>query len=261
MHANRDQNWQAEPFLLHLLRRNLALLLFLGLATGGMFGVYFFYQADGAGAAEAVSVPGEDGALSAVIFKKIPARPVVQRFAQSPGPERIVIIAGHRGHDSGAVCEDGLTEAAVNQLIAEKVYTRLRAANVRVDVYDEFDPRLQGYSGTALVSLHADSCDPIGDHATGFKISGSSRTDSGRLSTCVEAAYAQATGLPFHANTITVDMTDYHAFREIAEGVPAIILETGFLNLDRELLTTNSDVPAQAIVEGVLCFLGGPEGE
>lgn len=257
MHVNRDQTWQPQPFLLTMLRRNLPLLLFLALAAGGMLAVYFFYQSGGsASAAAAVSVPGEDGALSAAIFKKVPARPVVQRFAQSPGPERIVIIAGHRGHDSGAVCEDGLTEAAVNQLIAEKVYTRLRAVNVRVDVYDEFDPRLQGYSGTALVSLHADSCDAVGDHATGFKISGSSRTDSSRLSTCVESAYAKATGLPFHANTITPDMTDYHAFREIAGGVPAIILETGFLNLDRELLTTNADIPAQAIADGILCFLG-----
>ncbi|NLF64075.1 MAG: N-acetylmuramoyl-L-alanine amidase [Chloroflexi bacterium] len=258
MHAKRDQSWQPQPFLVSMARRNLPLLLFLALAAGGMLAVYFFFQSNGGAAtAAAASVPGEDGALSAAIFKKIPAKPVLQRFAQSPGPERIVLIAGHRGHDAGAVCEDGLTEAAVNQLIAEKVYTRLRAANVRVDVYDEFDPRLQGFSGTALVSLHADSCDAIGDHATGFKISGSSRTDSSRLSTCVESAYAQATGLLFHANTITPDMTDYHAFREIADGVPAIILETGFLNLDREMLTTNADVPAQAIADGIFCFLEG----
>lgn len=258
MHIDRDQSWQPQPFLVSMARRNLPLLLFLALAAGGMLAVYYFFQADGGTAtAAAASVPGEDGALSATIFKKVPARPVLQRFAQSPGPERIVIVAGHRGHDSGAVCEDGLTEAAVNQLIAEKVYTRLQAANVRVEVYDEFDPRLQGFSGTALVSLHADSCDPVGDHATGFKISGSSRTDSSRLSTCVEASYAQTTGLPFHVNTITPDMTDYHAFREIAGGVPAIILETGFLNLDREMLTTNADLPAQAIADGILCFLEG----
>ncbi len=257
MHVDRDQSWQPQPFLVGMARRNLPLLLFFVLAAGGMLAVYYFYQADGGAATAAVSAPGEDGALSAAIFKKIPAKPVLQRFSQSPGPERIVLIAGHRGHDAGAVCEDGLTEAAVNQLIAEKVYTRLRAQNVRVDVYDEFDPRLQGFSGTALVSLHADSCDPIGDHATGFKISGSSRTDSSLLSTCVESAYAQATGLPFHANTITPDMTDYHAFRLIADGVPAIILETGFMNLDRELLTTNADIPAQAIADGILCFLEG----
>ena len=50
-------------------------------------------------------------------------------------------------------------------------------------------------------------------------------------------------------------MTNYHAFREIAGGVPAVIIETGFLNLDRELLTTNADVPATGIANGVLCYL------
>ena len=50
-------------------------------------------------------------------------------------------------------------------------------------------------------------------------------------------------------------MTDYHAFRTLPEGVPAIIIETGFMNLDRTLLTTNADVSAAGILNGIQCFL------
>jgi N-acetylmuramoyl-L-alanine amidase len=258
MQADRNQtSWQAQPFLLYLLRRNMPLLLYLVLASASMLGVYWFFQPDSGASAAAVSAPGEEGLLSAAIFKNVPARPVLQRFPQSPGPLHVALVAGHKDHDSGAVCDDGLTEAAVNLVIAEKVRDRLEAANVRAEIFAEFDPRLNRYSGTALVSLHADSCDYINDLATGFKISGSSATDSTLLSTCVEAAYAEATGLAFHAHTITPDMEDYHAFREIAPGVPAIILETGFMNLDRELLTTRADVPAAGIADGIFCFLEG----
>ena len=34
----------------------------------------------------------------------------------------------------------------------------------------------------------------------------------------------------------------------------AAIIETGFLNLDREILTKRTDLIAQGVVEGVLCF-------
>jgi N-acetylmuramoyl-L-alanine amidase len=260
MEADRNSTtWQAQPFLLTMLRRNLPLLLYLVLASATMVGVYWFFQPDGGVSAAAVSTPGEEGLLSAPIFKRVPARPVVQRFAQSPGPQHIGIIAGHKDHDAGAVCADGLTEATVNLLIAEKVQQTLLDADIRSEILSEFDPRLHQYSGTALISIHADSCDYINDLATGFKLSGSSLTDSTRLSTCVEAAYANATGLPYHANTITLDMQDYHAFREIALGVPAIIIETGFLNLDRELLTARAEVPAAGIAEGIFCFLEATE--
>jgi hypothetical protein len=54
-------------------------------------------------------------------------------------------------------------------------------------------------------------------------------------------------------------MTDYHAFRTLPPGVPAIILETGFMNLDRALLTTNADIPAIGILSGIQCFLDGTQ--
>ena len=95
------------------------------------------------------------------------------------------------------------------------------------------------------------------DTTTGFKVAGTSRTERAvELVSCMEEAYQASTGLGIHANTITTHMTNYHAFRKIAADTPAIILETGFMNLDRELLTTRSDVPAQGVADGILCFLG-----
>ena len=257
MTHNRNNSWQApEPFLWNLVRSNVPVLLFLALALALMMSVYWFFAPADEGGAEAFAAAGEQDRLVAAIYKQVPAQPVEQRVAQSAGPLRIGLIAGHQDHDSGAVCADGLTEVQVNRNIADKVANRLQQNGIRTEILAEFDPRLQNYSGTALVSIHADSCEYVNELATGFKISGSSVTDSSRLSACVEAAYAATTELPFHANTITDDMRDYHAFREIAPGVPALIIEVGFMNKDRELLTTDSDIPAEGISKGILCFLG-----
>jgi N-acetylmuramoyl-L-alanine amidase len=60
--------------------------------------------------------------------------------------------------------------------------------------------------------------------------------------------------MTFHAGSITGDMREYHAFREIDPSTVAAIIETGFLNLDREMLTKNTDLVAAGVVDGILCF-------
>jgi N-acetylmuramoyl-L-alanine amidase len=50
-------------------------------------------------------------------------------------------------------------------------------------------------------------------------------------------------------------MTSYHAFSEVDPNTPAVIIETGYLNQDRELLTKNPSLVASGIVAGVLCYL------
>ncbi|MCS7060346.1 MAG: N-acetylmuramoyl-L-alanine amidase [Anaerolineae bacterium] len=172
---------------------------------------------------------------------------------------RIGIVSGHRGSDSGAVCADGLTEAQVNFDHAMRVASLLRAQGYTVDVLEEFDPRLEGYTANVLVSIHADSCTYINDLATGFKVARvlDSRLPEveDRLVACLKSRYQQATGLRFHANTVTYDMTQYHAFYEIASTTPAAIIETGFLYLDRIILTRKPERVAEGIVNGILCFL------
>jgi N-acetylmuramoyl-L-alanine amidase len=259
MRAHYGEPKQEDRPIRQFIGRNLALLTFLAVAVGVMLGVYFYFSPV-SGVAEVVAAGSSAGTLSAPFAKPLPPRPILQRLTQSPGPIRIGIISGHKGNDSGAVCEDGLTEAEVNENIAVRVVSALQTRGIAADLLTEFDPRLQGYVATGLVSIHADSCDYINDQATGFKVAGSSLTDSSQLSICVEAAYRQATQMHYHANTITPDMTDYQAFRQIAVGTPAIIIEVGFLNLDRRILTTQPDLLAEAITTGIFCYIDQVRG-
>ncbi|MEW5868880.1 MAG: N-acetylmuramoyl-L-alanine amidase [Chloroflexota bacterium] len=171
----------------------------------------------------------------------------------------IGIVAGHWMNDSGAVCSDGLKEVEVNQAIATSVQQQLVALGYDVDLLSEFDSRLTGYQAAALVSIHADSCDFINNQATGFKVAAalaSPRPErAARLTACISSRYAAITGLPQHSSSVTIDMTSYHAFEEINEATPAAIIETGFLNLDRQFLTHNSDLAAKGIVSGILCYI------
>lgn len=235
------------------LGRLLPFILFLIIAGAGMWAVYMLFSPAGSEADIIAAV--KNTGLSAPFLKTVPAKEVSQRFAQGPGPMRIGIISGHKEYDPGAVCDDGLTEAEVNLAIAEMVVANLQQQGIRTDLLDEYDNRLYGYSGTALVSIHADSCEYYDESATGFKIAGSTYSDSSLLVSCMEESYRTITSLPYHANTLTLDMTDYHAFNEAAFGTPVIIIETGFMNQDRELLTTYADVPARAISEGILCYI------
>ena len=168
--------------------------------------------------------------------------------------KRIGIVAGHSGSDSGAVCPDGLTEAQVNRTIADAVVKELTQRGARVDLLDEFDNRLRAYRADAFVSIHADSCQVS---LSGFKVASldGGSDASVQLADCLWREYETATNLPRHPNTVSDDMSRYHAFREIAIETPAAIIETGFLKADRELLTQHPERPAAGIVAGIECFL------
>lgn len=191
-----------------------------------------------------------------------------------PGPEttlstsqpqlRIGIVAGHMGNDSGAVCTDDngqvtLTEVDVNLEIATLVRESLTSRGFQVDLLNEFDTRLNGYRAVALVSIHNDSCEYINDEATGFKVAASLETRdvnrAQRLTACLTNRYQTLTGLTFHANSITPDMTEYHAFSEIDPNTITAIIETGFLYLDRDILTQRTDLIAEGVTQGILCFI------
>jgi N-acetylmuramoyl-L-alanine amidase len=176
---------------------------------------------------------------------------------------RIGIVAGHSGNDSGAVCYDGngnvtLTEANVNLEIAALVEQQLKQHGFDVDLLREFDTRLNGYRALAIVSIHNDSCEYVNDQATGFKVAAALNTNdinrANRLTACLVDRYQRSTEMTFHAGSITGDMREYHAFREIDPSTVAAIIETGFLNLDREMLTKNTDLVAAGVVDGILCF-------
>jgi N-acetylmuramoyl-L-alanine amidase len=118
---------------------------------------------------------------------------------------------------------------------------------------------LTDYQAAALVSIHNDSCDFVNNQATGFKVASAMATRhperAARLTSCLRARYGAATGLPLHSTSVTLDMTSYHAFGEINENTPASIIETGFLNLDRQILTEQPERVAQGVAQGILCYL------
>lgn len=178
----------------------------------------------------------------------------VNRYTFNP---LVGIVSGHKGNDSGAVCPDGLTEAEVNYTVALEVVKLLARQGVQGDILDEFDDRLTEYQADALVSIHADSCTIPG--ASGFKVA--RVTDSAipeaedLLVSCLNTQYGAYTGMPQHPSSITDNMTDYHAFREINRGTPGAIIETGFLLDDRQMLQNKPKIVARGIAAGILCFL------
>ncbi|MBC7875711.1 MAG: N-acetylmuramoyl-L-alanine amidase [Anaerolineales bacterium] len=186
-------------------------------------------------------------------------------FITTPQPQlRIGIVAGHNGNDSGTVCLDDsgqvdLTEAELNLEIAELVQKSLETQGFQVDLLNEFDTRLNGYRAVALVSIHNDSCTYVNDEATGFKVASSLDTRdvnrAQRLTACLVDRYQRITGLTFHATSITRDMTEYHAFSEIDPNTITAIIETGFLNLDRDILTNETERVADGVTQGIMCFI------
>ena len=206
------------------------------------------------------------GSLSekvALILTAQPAEdlPPATAYPQLP----IGIVAGHWGNnqDSGAVCRDEngqvtLTEVDVNLKIALLVQKELSAQGYQVDLLQEFDPRLSGYRAIALISIHNDSCEYIDDQASGFKVAAAMTTRdpnrAARLTDCLRDRYQRVTGLKFHAGSITADMREYHAFSEINPHTIAGIIETGFLNLDRDILTNKTQKVTDGVVQGILCF-------
>jgi N-acetylmuramoyl-L-alanine amidase len=161
--------------------------------------------------------------------------------------------------DPGAVCPDGLTEAEINFEVAQRVVVNLRGRGYSVDLLDEFDPRLDDYQAAALVSIHTNTCQNFGEVVSGYLIAAAAaRVAAGRDDTilvdCVAQYYAAAVGLQ-RREGVTIDMTDYHTFREIHPLTPAAIIELGFMLADRPTLTEKHEEMAQGITNGILCFL------
>lgn len=172
---------------------------------------------------------------------------------------RIGIVAGHWGNDSGAVCPDGLTEVEINLNVATRVKEILTAEGFDVDLLEEFDDRLESYQALALVSIHADTCQFIDDNASGFKVAAALASafpeKANRLVACIRSRYEAATNLRHHAGSATTDMGSYHAFEEIHTDTTAAIIEVGFMNLDRQILTQQPDLLAEGVAQGVLCYI------
>jgi len=218
--------------------------------------------------------------LTATLFTALPATgigfgsPIFQPH-QGNGTEyqtesqaltlHVGLVVGHWGHDIGAICSEslgGYREVDINYNIADLTRQYLQAQGVEVDLLKEFDEYLNGYQGNALISIHADTCEYIPELGTGFKIAEAADNkrpeQAARLMACLKNRYGEETGLRYD-HRITPDMTSYHAFGEIDPNTPAVIIETGYMNQDRELLTKNPAVVARGITAGIMCYLNREE--
>ncbi len=194
-----------------------------------------------------------------------------EEILASPTPfvtqDKIGIVAGHWKDktNQGFVCSDGLTEEQLNLRIATLVMQILSNMGYRVDLLEEQDTRLTQYKGLLIISIHNDTCEYLGSESTGFKVAPAmansypEKTD--QLATCLVDNYRNATGLRYQTNKITTDMSTYHNFIEVHSTTPVIIIETGYMNLDRQILTEKTDQIAQGIVDGILCYINGAPPE
>lgn len=178
--------------------------------------------------------------------------------------ESVAIIAGHSGYDSGATCVDDagntiLTEAGINASVANRVAELLRNGGISVVILQEYDPRLNNLKADLLLSLHSDSCINISGYKAASYLYSAIPDEDARLVGCIDANYSAVTELTRNADTITHNMTEYHAFHKIDPHTPSAILEMGFIGGDRELLTTRVDVVADGVVKSILCFLDGKD--
>ncbi len=178
--------------------------------------------------------------------------------------QKIGIIVGHHGFapygipDPGAVCEsDGLKEVDINLRIATLLKQELIQDGFTVELLDETDERLEGYEALAVISIHSDTCAYINDNATGFKVKAAPLTThpelAERLASCIINRYAAVTGLQYH-NLVTKDMAEYHAFEKFAGVTPSVIVEAGYMLLDREILTERPGTIAKGLADGIRCF-------
>lgn len=176
----------------------------------------------------------------------------------------VAILVGHWSQedaiqDIGAVCEeDGVathTELQANQRVADIVIPRLEGLGARVTRLYELDARLNGLSVNLALSLHADSCiDATGYKAANLPASLTLEKEQVFI-TCLRYWYEHHTGLPWHAYSITDDMTHYHVHAKVAGQTPSVILEMGFMGGDQELLFEHPEVIADGIVDSIRCFL------
>jgi N-acetylmuramoyl-L-alanine amidase len=177
----------------------------------------------------------------------------------TPRPLKVGVVAGHWKNDVGAVCDDGLQEVTINLDVASRVVAILQSEGYEAELLAEFSEKLPGYRADAFVSIHTDAC--YVPEASGFKVarvvSSAIPEEEDRLVACLVQEYGKATGLAFHKNSITADMTVYHAFEEIDPQTPGAIIELGFMGADRELLTGDTYNLALGVARGITCFLEG----
>lgn len=191
-----------------------------------------------------------------------------------PGPKRVGLQAGHWRNNEvprelgrligSGTSGGGRAEWEVNLDISQRAAAILESYGVQVDILPATVP--PSYRAHAFISIHADG--DLSGALRGYKVARAGfspipETDD-VLVDALYAEYGPATGLRRDDPHVSLRMRYYYAFNTrrychaIAYGVPAAIIETGFLTnvSDRALLLGRPDLAAEGVARGVLSFLG-----
>lgn len=212
---------------------------------------------------------GTPGGFGLSFRDPLPSSPVWN----PPGSKRVGLQAGHwlthqvpnelrrLGPGSSA---GGWAEYELNLLLARHTARLLEEAGIEVDVLPTTIP--PRYRAHAFVSIHHDG-DTAGAYR-GYKIarpgfSSIPEADDLFVRTLYDD-YGAATGLPRDSDAhISRRMVFYYAFNTrryahaIDLGTPSAIIEAGFLTsaADRAYISSNPEIPARGIANGILRFL------
>ncbi|NGP44951.1 SH3 domain-containing protein [Bacillaceae bacterium SIJ1] len=160
--------------------------------------------------------------------------------------KKVVVDAGHGGHDSGAVGATGLLEKEVTLDVAKKLKAKLEAAGATViesrptGDFTTLSGRVQiahENGGDVFVSIHADSFSATSKGSTSFYHSGKNPSweQSKELSDLVIHYLTSNLGTVSRGS---VDKS-FHVIRETE--IPAILAETAFLSNPQEEALLKTD--------------------
>ncbi|HAF62658.1 MAG TPA: hypothetical protein DCK95_10085 [Anaerolineaceae bacterium] len=188
-----------------------------------------------------------------------------QPISSAQQSSTIGILVGHWKIDSGAVCENGIVEADVNEAIANQVSSKMNALGYPVKLLSQNDLDLINYRGPVLIALFSGSCEEQPENKSGFTIgttlSTSDLNTSNALAVCMGEIYQSSTKLDFTYQIISLDHPAYPLFDMVNPQTPMIYLEMGSLLYDQAVLIDNSEKVANGIVNGILCYLDTLEGQ
>lgn len=188
---------------------------------------------------------------------------------------KVVLDIGHGGRDCGAIGTNGVHESAVTLHIGSKVYEKLRARGVRVeltrgnDSYVSLDARQQkGRDARAnlFVSIHANSASPSQKNWMGpetYYYRAYSKAPAQRIENHLIGAWKQIyKNQPDLLSKIVPSDggVRYHPFKVTRiEECPAVLVECGYLSNPTECAAlcdaNNQDRLATAIADGILEYL------
>lgn len=176
--------------------------------------------------------------------------------------ERIGLIAGHWGYDTGHSCGpefQNVKESDVDLLISVMVRDYLNKKGYNVDLLNEFDPKLNDYTALALLDIHTNTCDYVNNSASGFRIAPASNAsypaENQRLDACIVSKYSEDTNMEYLGDQISSDDRKFYDFSKINSYTTVSVMEIGYLNLDYRTLSERTDDIVRGIGDGLICYI------